>query len=404
MQDTSDNLSERRVNMKRSIPVTIFSILLLFSMFVTIVPGDTDRVLALTPVKFKDVASGYWGRPYIEFASASGIIKGYAHKDGSVQFKPENPVSCEEAMQMIMQSVKNSGIGPAPDVPLTRKYEQHLIDNKIAPWAYECVSYGLEFGILLQEELAGFRTESGIAVNATREQVARWTAKALTPYPMSAKPLTFAGSNPYMPATALTFLDKDKINPENRIYIDLLRRMSVMVGDSSNRFYPGQGIRRVEFAVICTKVYDLSGKPYEAGREIADYQGTITGVNEASDQIYLTMNDGSARVIDLSDNVEIVYNGLAAYNSLESIESGRDAIIAWGPFGQIHITTELFQGKGKVDDVSSVSGAYSKLGIRTGNGAVVYYFIDGETSILDIPKVGQSVTFISDGVKILEIQ
>jgi hypothetical protein len=37
------------------------------------------------------------------------------------------------------------------------------------------------------------------------------------------------------------------------------------------------------------------------------------------------------------------------------------------------------------------------------DGKSVYYYIDGETSVIDEPMEGQDVIFIVDGVKIIEI-
>ncbi|MDD4583102.1 MAG: S-layer homology domain-containing protein, partial [Eubacteriales bacterium] len=330
------------------------------------------------------------GRPFVDFAAEVGIINGYPMADGGLQFRPENPVSREESMQMIYKTVKNSGLGHSPDQTLSFKYEEQLISNQIAPWAWECVAYGLEYGILEKSELAGFRTDFGAPVPATRELAARWTAKAL--------------NRPLLSATSLNYIDKEQIEADNIFYVDLLKRMSIMVGDNTGRFNPKSNIKRVEFAVICTKVYDLASSPYDSNREIGYFQGTIIGVNDQKNKIYLSMTDGSIRVIDLKDNVSIVLNGEITYNGLDKIQSGRDVIIAWGPFNQVHINTKALLGEGTVLGITSLDGDSKEISIRLSDGAIVYYFLVRETFIQEEPKKGQDVMFIADGVKIIEIK
>ncbi len=372
--------------MKRLVNILVFCTVIVFCATFLFIPLIKETGCSAASVNFKDVTPDYWGRPFISFASDVGIIKGYPSENGNFLFKPENPVSCEEAMQMIYQAVKNSGIGPSPSKPLSPSYEKLLSDKLISSWAHECVAYGLEYGILCEEELGGFRT----AAKATREQVARWAARAL--------------NKPYMPATSLTYADKDRIDDNDRIYIDLLMRMSVMVGDNMNRFNPKDGIKRVEFAVICTRMYDLANKPLDCALESQSLGGNIMSIGFAENRVYLSADDGNVRVIDLENEAKIVYNGLTAYNGLKGIETGKDAIIAWGPFGQVHVTTKIFLGKGKVKEVQTQAEDYIKIAVLVEDGTVVYYFADGETSILNEPIVGHDVLFISDGVKILEIR
>ncbi len=52
--------------------------------------------------KFSDVASTYWGNPYLNYAKSKGMLSGYA--DGTA--KPENPVSKEEMLALVMRASK----------------------------------------------------------------------------------------------------------------------------------------------------------------------------------------------------------------------------------------------------------------------------------------------------------
>ena len=365
------------------------TLILIVASLVSYAPQAKTYVHGASVDDFIDVAKSHWGRPYIEFAADAGIINGYPLDNGRAEFRPEAPVSQEESMQMIYQAVKNSGTRPELPSDLSTAYQELLISNQIAPWAYECVSFGLEYDILAQTELDGFRTPAGAAVPASREQVARWVAKAI--------------DRDLMPATSLNYPDSAEIAPENLVYVDLLNRMKVMVGDNLGNFNPTSNIKRVEFAVICNHVYDLAESPYDISRENRSYQGTISSTNLTTRKIYLTMENGEARVVNFSDNIEIVIDGSVLYNGLSKLQSGQKVIVSWGASPQVLISTKVMLGEGTVRDVTSLDATCKKVTIRLSGGAQVYYLIDGETSILEEPKVGKNVIFIADGVKLIEI-
>lgn len=359
------------------------SVILAFGLY------PVNAVNAAAAGDFTDVGENYWGREFISFAAQSGIIKGYPVNDGTFQFRPENPVTKEESMQMIYQAVKNSGIRSVPEEDLTEKYMEQLTQNSIAAWAWECAAFGLENEILDGSELQDFRNDSNMPVSATREEVARWTAKAI--------------GRDLMPATSLTYPDKDQLSEVNLVYADLLNRMSIMVGDNNGKFNPKSGIKRVEFAGICTRVYELADSKFDINRETESCQGTVTGVNAAAGKIYMTMPEGSAKVIDVSSKAEIVINGKAAYNNLSKVKIGEKSIISWSTLGQVHIDTGVKLGEGTVIQITPIDDTCDKLSVRIPGGSVVYYYISGETSVIDEPKKGKDIVFIADGIKILEI-
>lgn len=372
----------------RKTSYTIILVLIIAS-FLFVVPQPWSYVHGASVDDFTDVALSHWGRAYIAFAADAGIINGYPLANGRVEFRPEAPVSQEESMQMIYQAVKNSGTRVVPPGDLPAAYQELLVSNQIAPWAYECISFGLEYGILTEWELEGFRTPQGVSAPASREQVARWTAKAI--------------DRDLSPATSFDYPDSASIAEENLVYVDLLNRMNIMVGDNQGKFNPTSNIKRVEFAVICNRVYDLAESSYDITRENRSYQGTITGTNQTTRKIYLTMETGEARVISYSADIEIVIDGSITYNGLSQLQSGQKVIVSWGVVPQILISTKVMVGEGTVREITSLDGTCKRVVIRLTGGAQVYYLIDGETSILAEPKVGRSVIFIADGIKLIEI-
>ncbi len=371
--------------MNRTISIILLTFLWIAAF---LVPVAGEPVHAAIP-NFTDVSQDHWGRSYVSFAAELGIVNGYPMENGSFQFRPDNSVSKEESMQMLYKAVTNSGIGPAFGEELLQKYEKELSDAGIAAWAWECVSYGLENGILEASELASFRTAVGDSVPAAREEVARWTGKAV--------------DKKLMPATALDYADADQIADENRVYVDLLNRTKIMIGDSTGKFNPKSAIRRVEFAVICNRVYALAEADFDIDSESYSVQGTITGINSADRKIYFTDHTGALKVIHLEDEIQIVINGKLAYNNFNSIPTGKKTVVAWGPFGQLHVATEVVVGEAAISRLTPVSDDCIEAGLLVNRGDRVYYYIDGETSIIDNPTEGEVVIFIADGIKIVEI-
>jgi hypothetical protein len=365
------------------------SILSVFLCIVLLTPVNGPKVHAAGVDDFRDVAKEYWGRTFIGFAADAGIINGYPLESGGLEFRPDNPVSREESMQMIYKAAVNSGtyqtFAPEP----IEKYETLLTEHSIASWAWECITFGLENQILDPSELASFRSDSGAALPATREEAARWAAKSLR--------------RPYLPATSLDYPDKEQIAPDNLIYIDLLNRMNIMVGDNTGRFQPKAGIRRVEFAVICTRIYDLAAAPYSVEREYRSHTGTVSGSNGTTGKIFLTTTKGTSRVIDLEASAQLVVNGRPVSRSegFSALRSGQATIIAFSTFGQVHIQTGVVYGEGTVTAVEDLGGPVKAVSIQV-SGGTVQYFLTSETTQVDTLKTGQTIRFLTDGVKLIE--
>lgn len=345
-------------------------------------------VYAAETRSFPDVAVNYWGLSYIKFASEAGIIGGYPQTDGTFRFKPENSVSREEAMKMLYETVKNSGIGSKDEGTLSTEYTALLTSEGIATWAWECVSYGLKYDILAEADLADFRDASGKPGMATREEIARWAAKAI--------------SRDLMPAISLDFSDANKISEGNLLYVDLLTRLGVMIGDNSGNFNPTANIKRVEYAVICTRLYALAKAAYDPAQEIRSYQGKITGIDTANKNLHILGSDGTAHNIKIESSAKIFLDGKEA--SLGALSSGTNVIAAWGPFGQVDITTGVLSGEGEVTEINKKGDGCSEIVIKNTAGASICYFmIDAEASTAGDPEVGDSVRYIVDGVKLIEL-
>lgn len=338
---------------------------------------------------FTDVAASYWGHSFIEFAAEVEIIKGYPLENGRFKFLPEKSVTKEESMQMIYTAVVNSGTVAAPPADLKETYIDLLKEHAIAPWAWECVSFGLDNNILDLKEVATFHGQNGSSAIATRQEVARWTAKAI--------------DRPLLMATSLEYPDANQIAPENTTYVDLLRRMEIMVGDNTGTFKPKDGIRRAEFAVICTRVYDLSKAPYAAEREYHSFSGESTGSSESLSRIDLTTASGVLRTIQVEPAATFVVNGVPVSRSqgFAFVNQRKPVVITADSFGQVHIQADVVVGHGRVIRVENLGTSAHAITFQQESGSV-WAIQDDETILVDPLSVGSTYHYITDGVMLIE--
>ena len=156
----------------------------------------------------------------------------------------------------------------------------------IPTWAYTSVAYGLESGIVSENDIKIFMKGPGENRDATRENVAVIFGKALSHI------------EEVNPSATLIFNDKDEITDTSVPYIDLLVRLNIMVGDDNNNFNPKNYINRAEMAVIVSKSYD---KIEELKKGSSD-KGTSGAVATYTGTIILTDNGTSEQTIALSDS------------------------------------------------------------------------------------------------------
>jgi hypothetical protein len=347
-------------------------------------------------------SADYWGYSYIDFSANRGIINGYLSDDGTYQFRPENPVSKEESTAMLYRALNAAGKLKSNE-DYTEEYTELFEEHKIAEWAQMYVAYGLKHGLITDAEISGFTDEAGLGIAAPREQVALWTAKAM--------------ERNFAPAYSLIYKDKDIISAENTAYVDLLYRHGIMQGDDKKLFNPTDGIKRAEFAAICNRVYEsANSERFSVEKEAQSFRGTIVSVDLYSNKIMMTQSDGTSRMIQIEPKTQIVIDGRVNYNGLRGIKTGSTAIIAWGAFYdpngfnpedkvlQLHVTTNIKTMSGLLAGIERIDSETSILEIENRDEDRIYYVLDKESLSDGTLKEGKQVTFIADGIKILEIK
>ncbi len=361
---------------------------------------EGSPAFAISAGDFTDVAADYWGYPYINFSAGSGIINGYLSPGGTYRFLPENPVSREESMTMLYRALSAAGkLKSAED--FSEDYAELLAENKIAGWAKKYVAYGLKYDLITESEIADFTDENGRGIPAAREQAAIWTAKAM--------------DRSLSPAYSLIYVDKDSISAEKLPYIDLLYRQGIMQGDDGKMFHPANNIKRAEFAAISNRVFESAkDDSYAVNKETQSYRGTIVSVDSYNDKIMMTQSDGTGRVIQINPKTRIVIDGRVNYNGLAGIDTGVAAVIGWGAFYgqnspdpdalQLHIVTKTQTRTGLLTAIEKKDSDTSLLEIENEDGDRICYVLDKGSLTDGTPKKGTEVTFIADGVKILEMK
>lgn len=388
---------------KRKNYIIIIALTICLSLGLSQNPGARDNLaFAMGAKDFTDIERGYWGYDYINFSAGKGIINGYLSSSGTYRFLPENSVSREESMAMIYRALDAAGKLKSKE-DFSNDYINLFTVNKISGWAGKYIAYALKYGIIEEKELIDFTDDLGYGTPAPREQIAQWTAKAM--------------NKGLAPAYSLDYADKDSISSEYIPYVDLLYRQGIMKGDDTNRFHPAAGIKRVEFAVICNRLYETqSSEVFDSAKESRSYRGTILSVDTNSNKIMMTESNGTARIIQANSKAQIVIDGKRTYNGLKGVKTGSIALVAWGAFDmgsniekseiplQLHIITKAESRIGLLTAIHEKDTSTSVLSIENADGDAIYYILDKNSKTGKNLMTGKEVTFITDGIKILEIK
>lgn len=376
--------------MKKSIKKSVAFITAMTIIFTGIGAGFSMQK-ADAAITFTDLSSSHWAADEIAFAAEKGIVNGYASWDGaSYTFRPESSVSYEEAATMLYRALDAAGslrtTDPAWQQPvnssgaaitLAEKHEEALSGAGIADWAKEYVAYGLEFDVIDEEELAEFiNPETKLGNPAPRLTVAVWTAKAFDK--------RLAG------VVNLPFTDASLIDDESAVYVDMLYRHGIMQGslqpDGTVAFQPQSGVKRSEFAAIANRVYNNAHSTYDPAKEAFNYKTDESNIFFEGAQIRII---GSLKT-EMFGKYEpgVVVSGMtfskdetpqAHYVGTPEVQSGKisSLYVLWEDTLRVTINVD---------------------------GEDICYLLTPETVSTAKIKTGTKVTFIADGINLIEIK
>lgn len=92
----------------------------------------------LKSYSFKDTPADFGGSPYIE-----GLLKGGVVKGSGGYFRPNDPVTLEEAVAMLVRAFKITDFEGIPD-----ELSQFSDGSKVSSWAKDCVNYMVYHGFI----------------------------------------------------------------------------------------------------------------------------------------------------------------------------------------------------------------------------------------------------------------
>lgn len=343
---------------------------------------------------FTDVAGNYWGAPYIQTAADARIINGYpTETEGIFRFAPESPVSKQESLAMIYRTLESGGL-LRDDSDLSPDYASQLAAGGIAAWASPYAAYGFRYEYVTAADLQ----PSGGAALAPRQLIASWAAKAMG-YEAAA-------------AAALPYGDSAKISDADFAYADALYRNGIMTGDNKGNLNPMDGIRRVEFAAVCTRLLDdaerMAQSP-QAARKLEGslilHSGTVKSVQANARRFVLQKADGASWTVQLSSDAALLMDGQeVSFSALTGLENRFLSVSClMGAGRQVLIETGVRLQKGEVKSLSSEDD-YGVLTLLTEEGSLIRLCYDDETASDVTLRAGIDVSLIADGAYILEIK
>lgn len=295
--------------------------------------AGTASVPAFAASKFADINDVPWSgaEQYINQAADLGLMAGYT-ENGKLLCKARNNVTYCEAVQLMYSIMTANDTSQKVDSMTVSRWMQTMQSANIPSWAYEAVAYGLENSILTTNDISIF-VRNGKQGNARREDVGVIFGKALAKkYTLTANPV-------------LTYNDKDKVASTSVTYLELLNRLNLMVGDSSNNFNPKANINRAEMAVLSTKTYN---KLKENGSTVVvppvstreQFTGVVSKVdaNGSSADVTVTV-DKKDKTIKVDSSTVILKNN--EYVNASKISEG-DTVVAVVENNKVTFLTILY--------------------------------------------------------------
>lgn len=253
---------------------------------------------------FRDIDDVPWSGAgaVINSVADLGLINGY--EDGT--FRAKNNVTYCEAAQMLYSTLIKTGAAEPLQAVDSYRYTSFLNTYGVPKWAHIAVAYCLEKGILTTADIMKFTTD-GKSAPATREDVAKMFGRALAVrYDVDWK----------SPSAAAEFADYWQIATDAMPMVDLLKRLGIVSGTSTNSFRPKESINRAEMAVMLNKTYDVL-------TDGVGNSGTITSITSNQGRYYYlqVQLDGSDDILSYhaTDDKVAVYAG----NSSERLSLSR---------------------------------------------------------------------------------
>ena len=419
-------------------------------------------LIAFAPVsvsasaKFKDVPSSYWAASHISEANDLGIIYGY----NNGKFEPQMNVKKQEAFVMIFRIMKIAGIldlsdyipvpapedenpfeaesqVPAPEDEIADQIEENtslmetggngtetvqeefvrfvsdidpdseegiaLLDRYVDTWAEvldacdfsnnagmrRAAAYGFQYGICEPADFA-----AGAKTEASRELIAKWSCSAFK-YDKA-------------PAALLPYMDAQDIGAECIDAVDALYRHGIMVGGTDGKFNPKKGIIRAEIAAIAVRML----KDIQSDRELTldnallNLYGEIISINYETGLFTMQTADG-IKYLRISPDAQVYFDAVACDFWNLDITGKKVTVSALSGSDRFVFSTCIQSGAGVqsgtvMGNVLQFSDFYAVTVLQSGGVSNTFVYTD--KTLGRLPVSGSYITFIADGLELLEVK
>ncbi len=344
---------------------------------------------------FTDIGDGEWYDTHVLEAYKAELITGYS----DATFRPGNNISKVDVIICLSRLVGYAGDQSVDSY--IQKHDKVMDSCNIQSWSKGYIAFGLEKGIVTEEELVTFiKSDGETANNAKRYEVAIYFAKALG-LEQEARSYT---------NLVLSFVDNEIISQGSRGYIKTLLDRGIMKGDDTNRFNPNKEITRAEVATMLASSLGYA----DAGlKGITSLEGIVQEVVTGAGRtiIKIVLANGDIDMYDVAEGVDIKLNG--STSTLSNIATGQQ-----GTFGikdnkivSIDIISGAAATKGVVRSVFDGSD-YKSILIENDDGDRATYrvlsdtiiWLDGSSSSLKYINPGDRVSVTARGTDAVRIE
>ena len=348
---------------------------------------------------FTDINDVPWdgAKTYINLVADLGLMAGDYNDSGKLVFRGRGVVTYCETMQLIYALAQKTS-GQSISSTTQTKWTSVMNGYKIPTWVQPAVAFGLENSIVTISDIPGFVNSAGKSTNATRQDVAIMFGRAMKDY------------GTINSSASLSFKDSSSISSVAVPYVDLLKRLGIISGDTDNNFNPKSTINRAEMAVFVSKSYDVvklgssssnnnnnntNNNPVET--QAGSITGTITAVTAIGNNTAITVDGGSAKMSFtgssitpvLSGSTRVAVSSLAVGDKVVASYNGQDLV-------SVLVTTKASSTNTNTSNsTSEVSGTYvditsSYIKIKVNGSSKTYDYINDNYD---------NVTFYIDGSK-----
>ncbi len=265
-------------------------------LFLAALMSASSAASVMAAESFSDINDVPWGgaQAYINSVYENGLMVGDTNKNGEHVFRARDNISYNETVQLAYALS-----GETADDDTINKWLADMKKNNIPSWAYPCVAYALENGIITRTDIAAFMNYDGTSRSATREDTAYIFGRLMV------------GRGFDKTTGAKAFSDKNKISAVCTKYVDILSALNVIVGDDENRFNPNAAVNRAEMAVIVSKVNlilkDSKGEQVTEDKGDAEYTGFINNVTDTALMLYTY--DGKSVILNTARDTQFYLDG-----------------------------------------------------------------------------------------------